>query len=351
MTNDTMQRIVLARRPQGAPVPEDFRLETLPIPQPGPGEVLVGVSHLSLDPYMRGRMDAGKSYAAAVELGQTMEGGAVGQVLASQAPDLAEGDWVFGPLGWASHAVLPGHALRRLDPGQAPVTTALGVLGMPGFTGWYGLTELGRPRTGETLVVAAATGPVGSMVGQLAKLRGLRVVGIAGGARKCRLAVEEFGFDACIDHKDAGGRARDARSIGAELEEACPDGIDIYFENVGGAVLQAVLGLMNPQGRIPLCGTIAWYDLGGMGRDGGTGPDMLPRAWRTILVNRLKVSGFIISDHWNRLPDFLAEVAPLVGSGQVRYREDIAKGLENAPAAFIAMLKGGNLGKQIVQIA
>jgi NADPH-dependent curcumin reductase CurA len=341
---ETMRRVVLARRPQGAPVADDYRLEEASMPVPGQGEALVRVTHMSLDPYMRGRMDDAKSYARPVGIGETMQGGGVGQVVASNDPSLRPGDWVNGGFGWATHGVLPASQLRKLDP-SVPVTTALGVLGMPGFTGWWGLTQYGRPSKGETLVVAAATGPVGSMVGQLAKRAGLRTIGVAGGPDKCRLATETFGFDACIDH-----RGKDARALRAELAETAPDGIDIYFENVGGAVVEAVLPLMNVQGRIPICGTIAWYDLNAMGRDGREGRDLLPAVWRGILVNRLKVSGFIISDHWAHLPEFLAEVTPLVTSGEIRYLEDVASGLENAPAAFMAMLKGGNTGKQIVEI-
>jgi NADPH-dependent curcumin reductase CurA len=345
--SETMQRIVLASRPEGAPSEANFRLETGEVPRPGENEVLVRVRWLSLDPYMRGRMDAGKSYAKPVEIGATMEGGAVGEVVASNHKGFAPGDAVMGMLGWASHGVLPGDQLRKLDPSLAPPQTALGVLGMPGFTGWYGFTQIGQPKAGETLVVGAATGAVGSMVGQLAKARGLRAVGIAGGEEKCRYAVENLGFDACLDH-----HALDAKGMREALKGACPDGIDIYFENVGGKTLEAVLGQMNVGGRIPVCGVIAWYDLGGLGAGGGLeGPDNLPKAWRAILVNRLKVQGFIIMDHWNRLGDFVSEVAPMLADGRVTYRESVAEGLEAAPGAFLSMLKGGNFGKQLVKVA
>ncbi|MEY8843301.1 NADP-dependent oxidoreductase, partial [Cribrihabitans sp. XS_ASV171] len=232
---ETMKRIVLASRPEGAPSEDNFRLETADMPQPGEGEVLVRVHYMSLDPYMRGRMDDAKSYAAPVPIGGTMEAGGVGEVLVSNDPRFQPGDFAFGMFGWATHGVQPAKMLRKIDPDQLPITTALGVLGMPGFTGWFGLTELGRPKKGETLVVAAATGPVGSMVGQVAQLAGLRTVGIAGGEEKCRLATETFGFDGCLDHR-AYDNAKDLR---AALSQECPDGIDIYFENVGGKVLEA----------------------------------------------------------------------------------------------------------------
>ena len=226
------------------------------------------------------------------------------------------------------------------------MTAALGVLGMPGFTGWAGLTEYGRPKAGETLVVGAATGPVGSMVGQLAKSLGLRVIGIAGGAEKCQMAIETFGFDACLDHR----AYDDAKALRAALADACPDGIDIYFENIAGKVLEAVLPLMNVGGRIPLCGMIAWYNAGALGANQGGEVDQLPKLWRTILVKRLHVHGFIITDHFHRFGDFLKQVGPKVAGGEIRFVEDLAVGLENAPAAFMAMLGGGNTGKQIVAL-
>jgi NADPH-dependent curcumin reductase CurA len=263
-------------------------------------------------------------------------------VIASNARGLAKGDLVTGDFGWASHAVRPGMGLRKLDPALPP-TTALGVLGMPGFTGWHGLNAYGQPKPGETLVVAAATGPVGSMVGQLAKHYGLRAVGIAGGPEKCGLATEMFGFDTCLDHR----AHADGREMRAAIAGAAPDGVDIYFENVAGKVLEGVLPNMNVHGRIPVCGMIAYYDTAAP----AGGPDQLPRLWRSILVQRLAVKGFIISDHWARFPAFLQEVAPLVADGTIKYLEDVAEGLENAPAAFMSMLKGGNRGKQIVKLA
>lgn len=341
----TMKRIALARRPVGEPVDEDFRLEEIAMPEPREGEVLVEVLYLSLDPYMRGRMDDAKSYSAPVPIGGTMEGGAVGRVIKSNDPSLAEGDHVFGMFGWATHGVQPAKMLRKLDA-SAPLSAALGVLGMPGFTGWHGLTEYGRPKAGETLVVAAATGPVGSMVGQVAKSMGLRVIGIAGGADKCAMATDTFGFDVCLDH-----RAYDsAADLRAAIAAEAPNGVDIYFENVGGMVLEAVLPLMNVGGRIPVCGMIAWYNAGALG-EGAAGQITGPKLWRTILVNRLAVTGFIISDHWARYPEFLTAIAPEVASGRLAYVEDVAEGLETAPQAFMGLLKGKNVGKQVVKIA
>ncbi|MCV2893824.1 NADP-dependent oxidoreductase [Lentibacter sp. XHP0401] len=342
---DSMQQITLAARPEGAPKDSDFALVEKPLPEPAEGEVLVRVQAFSLDPYMRGRMDDAKSYAAPVPIDGVMEAGGVGEVIASRSPHFAVGDSVFGMFGWATHGCLPANQLRKLDR-SLPATTALGVLGMPGFTGWYGLTELGRPKAGETLVVAAATGPVGSMVGQIAKARGLRTVAIAGGAEKCALAMEKFGFDAAIDHR----AYEDARSLRKALAEAAPDGIDIYFENVGGKVFEAVLPLMNTFGRIPLCGMISGYNAGALSSTKAQGPDRLPMLWSSILVKQMSVNGFIISNHYEHYPTFLKEVAPLVASGKISYLEDIAKGLDNAPQAFMGMLEGRNTGKQIVQL-
>ena len=338
----TMQRIVLARRPQGFPVDKDFRREEIALPEPAEGEVLVRVTHMSLDPYMRGRMDYVKSYTAPQELDQTMGAGGVGEVIASRDENFREGDLVFGMFGWASHGYLPGKHLRKLDP-ELPPSTALGVLGMPGFTAWSGLAAYGRMAAGETLVVAAATGPVGSMVGQLAQQAGLRAVGVAGGPEKCALAKETFGFDACIDHRAHAGPLEMMETMHTE----CPDGIDIYFENVGGNVLGGVLPVMNLHGRIIICGMIAWYS----GESDETGDMPLQKLWRIALVKRLTIQGLLQTDHVARFGEFLAEVGPKVKSGEIRYLEDVAEGLENAPGAFFSMLKGGNTGKQVVKIA
>ncbi len=338
MTQATV--VTLASRPQGQAVPENFRTETRDLRAPQEGEILVRVIWLSLDPYMRGRMDAAKSYAAPVEVGGVMEAGCVGEVIASRHPGFAEGDVVTGPFGWASHALSDGTAVRRLDPSVAPVSTALGVLGMPGITAWVGLNDIAQAKPGETVVVSAATGAVGGLVGQLARAKGMRVVGVAGGPEKCAHAVDALGYDACLDH-----HAGDAASLSAEIARAAPDGVDVYFENVGGKTLSAVLPQMNTAGRIALCGMISWY--------GGKNLDQalpLPAVWRHVMTRRLRVQGFIIFDHWHRFPAFLDEVAPLVSQGSVTYRESVTEGIENAPEAFLRMLEGGNLGKQLVRV-
>jgi NADPH-dependent curcumin reductase CurA len=336
----TMRAITLARRPSGLPVPEDFALVERPLPAPGPGEVLIAASHLSLDPYMRGRMDDVKSYAEPVAIGGVMTGEGVGRVIASRADSVAEGDLVIGQTGWASYAVLRGDAVRVLDDGLPP-STALGVLGMPGFTAWTGLRKYGLPKAGETLVVGAATGPVGSLVGQLAKTKGLRVIAVAGGAEKCALAVEQFGFDAAVDHRSHDN----AEAMRGALAEAAPEGVDIYWDNVAGRTLEAVLPLMNQGGRVPVCGTIAWT--GGRAAESAAS---LPAAWRAILVKRLSVQGFIIFDHYEDFPDFLADMTPRIASGAISFLEDVTQGLENMPAAFIGLLQGRNRGKAIVAV-
>ena len=336
-----MQRIVLAARPVGQPKLSDFRAETVSMPAPGAGEMLVRTIFLSLDPYMRGRMDDAKSYAAPVALGDTMEGACVSEVMVSNIQGFAPGDLVVGRLGWASHGISDGTDCRKLDPAIAPVSTALGVLGMPGHTAWVGLNDIAGAQSGETIVVSAATGAVGSVVGQLAKARGLRVIGVAGGPEKCRYATETLGFDVCRDHRAHG----DARSLGAAIKAAAPDGVDIYYENVGGKTLEAVLYNMNTWGRIAVCGMIAWYS--GQGIDAAM---PAPAVWRNILTRRLRVQGFIIFDHNDRLKPFLAEVAPMVRDGRIIFRESIAEGLEAAPAAFLGLLDGQNFGKQLVRV-
>ena len=344
---ETMERIVLAARPTGSPTLSDFRLETIAMPVPGDGEMLIKTIWLSLDPYMRGRMDESKSYAAAVEIGAPMEGGCVGQVIISNNPKFQVGDFVEDRFGWQSHAISNGAGVRKLDPTIAPLSTAVGVLGMPGITAYVGLNTHGTPKEGETLVVGAATGAVGSLVGQLAKAQGLRVVGVAGGAEKCAYAIDELGFDACLDHYVAS----DASTLRKQMAAECPTGVDIYFENVGGKTLEAVLPLINVHGRIPLCGMIAWYNAGALGAGAGEGPNILPKVWRTLLVNRINVRGFIITDHYDQFPTFLKDVSGLIKSGDVSYRESISEGLASAPQAFINLLEGGNFGKQLVAVS
>ena len=341
-----MKEITLKNRPQGSPTHDDFSLVEWQKPTLNAGEILVAVHSFSLDPYMRGRMDDAKSYAAPVSLGARMEAGGVGQVIESASDHFEIGDFVFGMTGWATHAVLNAKLVRKLDLPREHLTRALGVLGMPGFTGWYGLMTHGRPKAGETLVVAAASGPVGSMVGQLAKLRGLNVIGIAGSSEKCDIVVNELGFDHCLNHRSY-DTVRDLRS---DLAQLTPNGIDIYFENVAGMVLEAVMPLMNVHGRIPVCGMISWYNAGRLGGDADMATLSAPSLWRNILVNRLSVNGFIISDHWDQFSTFLQEVAPLLDAGKIKYKEDITEGIENAPEAFIGMLQGKNQGKTIIKV-
>lgn len=333
----TMNRQVqLRRRPNGLPQPEDFAIVEIPVPQPGPGELLVRTHFLSLDPYMRGRMNDGKSYAAPTPLDAVMPGGTVGEVVASNDPSIAVGSIVTGGGGWQEFAVLNARSVRVVDASLAPISTAVGVLGMPGHTAWYGLNVIGRPQAGQTVVVGAATGAVGSVVGQLARLAGCRVVGVAGSDAKCAHAVYDLGFDACVNH-----RSHDVASLSDALRQACPDGIDIYFENVGGATLAAVLPNLNHGARIPLCGLISRYN----------GEDQTPVNLGPLLSNRVTLQGFIISDHPEIFPAFFAEVAPRVQSGQLRYREDIVDGLANAPRAFMRLFSGENFGKLVVRIA
>jgi NADPH-dependent curcumin reductase CurA len=341
----TARQIVLAARPKGRPQLTDFRLEETAIPQPASEQLLLETQYLSLDPYMRGRMDDRKSYAKPLQVGDVMTGEAVARVLASNHSDYAEDDIVLAPTGWQTHALSDGtgpygRSLRKLDPAVAPVTTGLGVLGMPGFTAYGGMRVIGQPQPGETVVVAAASGPVGSLVGQLAKLAGARAVGIAGGPKKCAFVKDELRFDAAIDHR--------AADFPAQLAAACPNGIDVYFENVGGAIWQAVLPLLNKYARVPVSGLIAQYN----GVSGSDGTDRLPATMREVLSKSLMVRGFINYDFSAQYyADFLREVGAGIADGSIRYREDVVDGLENAPEAFIGMLDGRNFGKLIVRVA
>jgi NADPH-dependent curcumin reductase CurA len=333
------RRVLLAARPQGEPKESDFRLVEDPVPEPGPGQILLRTLYLSLDPYMRGRMNAGPSYAPSVEVGQVMVGGTVSRVEAANVGPFRPGDIVEAYTGWEEYALCDGRGVRKLDPSLAPVTTALGVLGMPGMTAWTGLMNIGQPKAGETVVVAAASGAVGSVVGQLAKVKGCRAVGIAGGEDKCRYVVEELGLDACVDHRRA--------DLAEALKPECPEGIDVYFENVGGPVFDAVLPLLNPFARVPVCGLIAHYN----DSRPPDGPDRLPWLMMQILVKRLTLRGFIVSDFARQQADFLAEVGPLVRDGRIKYREHFIEGLENATRGLIGLLRGETFGKTIVRVA
>jgi NADPH-dependent curcumin reductase len=340
MAEPAAKRIVLASRPKGPPAADNFRLEDIPMPALPAGGLLLRVLYLSLDPYMRGRMDDGKSYAKPVGVGEVMTGESVCEVVASDRKNYVSGDLVTAHTGWCTHAAWSGPDPRKIDRSQAPITTALGVLGMPGFTAYSGLHILGKPKAGDTVVVAAASGPVGSLVGQLAKMAGARAVGIAGGAEKCRYSVDELRFDACIDHR--------APDFPEQLAAACPKGIDVYFENVGGAIWQAVLPLLNTYARVPVCGLIAQYNASGA--SGGT--DRLPATMRAVLTKSLTLRGFIntefVPEHYG---EFLRLVAAGLTDGRIRYREDITDGLENAPAAFIGLLQGKNFGKALVRVS
>ncbi|MBS1038551.1 NADP-dependent oxidoreductase [Gluconobacter cerinus] len=334
-------RIVLASRPEGAPVAANFRLENEPVAEPGPGQVLLRTLWLSLDPYMRGRMSDTPSYAPPVKIGETLVGGTISQVVASNHDGFASGELVLGFSGWQKYAVSDGTGLTKLPTDMLHPSWALGVLGMPGFTAWHGLLKIGEPKAGETVVVAAASGPVGATVGQIAKIRGARVIGIAGGEKKCRHVIDELGFDACLDHRSA--------DFAAQLQSACPNGIDVYFENVGGTVFDAVLPLLNDHARIPVCGIIAHYNDDYALQPG---PDRLPYFVSLILRKRFRVQGFIISDHYaEEHADFVREMGEWVRTRQVKYFEDIVDGLENAPDAFIGLLKGSNNGKLVVRVA
>ena len=339
MSTTINRRITLAARPVGAPKPSDFAAVDDAVPAPEGGEMLLRTLYLSLDPYMRGRMNDVKSYVPPVQLGHTMEGGAVSVVEESRNPKFSAGDIVFGYTGWQRYAISTGKGMRRVDPAIAPISTALGVLGMPGLTGYVGLLDLGQPAEGETVVVSAATGAVGSLVGQIARLKGCRVVGVAGAEAKCRYAVDTLGFDACVSHRDA--------DLAGALEDACPGGIDVYYENVGGKVFDAAIRLMKVHGRIPVCGSIAHYN------DTGPppGPDRLAGAMRIILTRRLTVRGFIIFDHHHRIPEFTRDVSGWLRDGSIVYREDVVDGIDNAVEAFLGLLRGENFGKLVVKIS
>ena len=335
----TNKQILLASRPQGEPTVNNFKLVEQPVPALAEGQVLVRNHFLSLDPYMRGRMNEGKSYAAPQPLNEVMIGGTVGEVLESRNPHFKAGDKVVGMGGWQQYQLVDANqrgVLQKVDTTHVPLSAYLGAVGMPGVTGWYGLVKIIDPKPGETVVVSAASGAVGGAVGQLAKARGCRAVGIAGGPDKCRYVVEELGFDACIDYK----QHKDVKSLSTALKEACPNGIDGYFENVGGMVLDAVMLRMNAFGRMAFCGMISGYN-------GEPIPMQYPQL---ILSSRLKLEGFIVSEHMEAWPEALKELGMAVATGKLKYRETIAEGIESAPEAFLGLLKGKNFGKQLVKL-
>jgi NADPH-dependent curcumin reductase CurA len=332
-------RLVLAERPDGSPTKGTLRLESGAIPTAGRGQMLLRTEYLSLDPYMRGRMSDAPSYAAPVAIGEVMVGGTVAEVVSSDVTGFAAGDWVLSFNGWQDYALSDGKGVTPMGRDPERPSWALGILGMPGFTAWGGLTQIGAPKPGETICVAAATGPVGATVGQIGKLLGCHVVGVAGGVEKCAYAVNALGFDACIDHKSA--------DFPAKLKAAAPKGIDIYFENVGGMVFDAVMPLMNTGGRIPVCGLVSQYNATSL----PDGPDRLSWLMGQILRKRLTVRGFIIFDDFGHLyKTFAAEMTAWIATGKMQYREDMIDGLENAPEAFIGMLRGENFGKRVIRV-
>lgn len=333
------RRILLASRPTGEPSEADFTLSAAEVGDPQPGQMLLRTLWLSLDPYMRGRMRTDKSYAPPVGIGEVMVGGAVSEVIASKLENFAQGDIVEGRTGWQEYALSDGAGMQKVNPELAPISTALGVLGMPGRTAYFGLLSVGQPKPGETVVVSAAAGAVGAIVGQLAKLKGCRVVGIAGAREKCDYVVNELGFDACISHHEP--------DFAHHLEKACPKGIDVYFENVGGKVFEAVLPLLNDFARIPLCGLIAHYNETQLPE----GPNQVPRLMRAMLTRRLTVRGFISSDFAQQQELFINDMSRWVREGHIKYREDIVEGLENAPRAFQKLFRGENFGKLLIKVA
>src|SRR5436190_1485664 len=332
---ETTERIVLASRPVGEPTLDNFRSEKLPMPQSGPGQMLLRTKWLSLDPYMRGRMSDAPSYAKPVGVGEVMEGGTVNEVVASNNDGYKPGEIVLAHTGWQTHALSNGAGLRRLDPKLAPVSTALGVLGMPGMTAYSGLLEIGQPKAGETVVVAAASGAVGSVVGQIAKIKGARAVGIAGGPDKCRYVTQELGFDTCIDYK--------AGNLAAQLKEACPKGIDVNFENVGGEILDTVLLQMNVFGRIALCGLISAYN--------ATEAPAGPKNIRAVLTQRLKMQGLIVTDWASRVPEAITQLGQWHKEGKLKIREDVREGgIDAFPDVLNLLYTSGNFGKLVLKV-
>lgn len=339
-TSKTNRRIILAERPVGSPDANTLRLETSPVLSAGPSEMLLRSEYLSLDPYMRGRMNDAKSYAEPVAIGGVMTGQVVAEVVTSNIPRFTPGDRVLAMSGWQDYALSDGSDILNLGPKPENPSWSLGILGMPGYTAYAGLLHIGEPKLGETVVVAAASGPVGATVGQIAKIKGCRIIGIAGGAEKCTHVVENLGFDACIDHK--------ADDFASQLKAACPAGVDVYFENVGGKVLYAVLPLLNPFARMPVCGVASWYNLAGL----PGGPDMAPAIMGAILRMKVKVQGFIIFDSFGpeTYKAFVRDMTTWLKEGKVQYKEQIVDGLENAPNALYDLLEGRSFGKMVVRV-
>jgi NADPH-dependent curcumin reductase len=339
-SKNSNRRIIMNSRPLGAPEAGNFRMEETPLPVAAEGQLLLRTLFLSLDPYMRGRMSEGPSYAPPLAVGDVMVGGTISRVETSHHPDYRTGDLVVAYSGWQDYALSDGSGLTKLAPDFEHPSYALGVLGMPGFTAYMGLLDIGQPKPGETVVVAAATGAVGSAVGQIAKLKGCRVVGIAGGPEKCRYAVDEFGFDVCLDHHSG--------ELPERLAATCSKGIDVYFESVGGSVFDAVLPLLNARARVPVCGLIAHYNATGQ----PPGPDRLPLLMRTVLTRRIRMQGFIIyDDYGQRFGEFFPQMSAWFKEGKIKAREDVVDGLENAPQAFIGLLQGKNFGKLVIRVA
>jgi NADPH-dependent curcumin reductase len=333
------RRILLARRPTGEPSEADFTFSEVTVEDPEPGQMLLRTLWLSLDPYMRGRMSDRKSYSPSVGIGEVMVGGTVSEVVTSKLEGFASGDIVEGRTGWQEYALSDGSGMRKVDPALGPISTALGVLGMPGMTAYFGLFNIGQPKLGETVVVSAAAGAVGAIVGQLAKIKGCRIVGIAGTPEKCAYVVNELGFDDCVNHRDA--------DLSQKLAKTCPQGIDVYFENVGGKVFEAVLPLLNDFARVPVCGLIAHYNDTGL----PAGPNQVPLLMRAILTHRFTVRGFIQSDFRDQQASFFEDMSRWIKEKRIKYREDIVEGLENAPKAFQKLFRGENFGKLLVKVA
>jgi NADPH-dependent curcumin reductase CurA len=333
----TSTQIELAARPVGDPKPSDFKIVNVDLPEIKEGEMLCRIIYQSLDPYMRGRMDDAKSYAVPVAIGSVMEAGCVAEVMESKNARFQSGDIVNGRFGWRTHIISDGAGVRKVNKDIAPISTSIGILGMPGMTAYVGLLDIGEPKEGETVVVSAASGAVGAVVGQIAKIKGCRVIGVAGSKEKCEYVRDELGFDECISHYN--------EDLSMLLSDVCPNGIDVYFENVGGKVFEAVLPLLNAFARIPLCGLISRYSHVGE----FPGPNLLPTLTRSILTNRLKIQGYIITERWNRFPEFEKDVSAWIDGGQLKYKEDFVDGIEQAPEAFMGLLKGKNFGKLIVR--